>query len=77
MIASSILNLVRALWDCRDRQHGLLVAHRVDPGIDREGRYRRVTRPPREIEGSAREAQCKVLWCRSIADWDAPRAAAS
>jgi hypothetical protein len=28
----------------------------------------RVTEPPREIEGGAREAQCKVLWCRSIAD---------
>jgi hypothetical protein len=33
-----------------------LVAHRVEPGIDREGRYQRVTGPPREIVGSAREA---------------------
>jgi hypothetical protein len=31
----------------------LPLAHRVDPGIDREGRYRRVTGPPCETRKTA------------------------
>ncbi len=36
------------------RRLSLDVAHHVDPGIDRQGRYRRVTGPPGEIGDDSR-----------------------